>query len=613
MEHRLLTILLVLISVWSVAQRSPADSAYKAHVNAPTAKDSAFGAKAKKIVPQKIYDFLFHDIYNSTATTQVSEIEENPFKKYQDKVIRKIIIQRLDVFGYSVYDTLRKPNNWLDRTGNKLHTNTREYIIRNNFLFFKEYDYLDSEILKDNERYLRQQGIFHDARMVVVPLPQAPNMVDVYVVVQDVWSLLPDGSVSALDNFAVGIEQRNFMGLGHSFKNLIRYNGKDPRQRFEYRSRYLIPSFGRSFVSGLSEFAIERDIKQLNFKIFRPFLTPKTKIAGSLDVGNFQERKGEFISKKTDSLAYFWANYMLIDAWAGYAFPLFFGDNKLRERARFVVSARYIYKDFNKLDPTLTANNSNYQNVKALLFGVGFSNRRYVRDLLIYGFGRTEDVPVGGSVAVVVGHDNARNSRPYASLKLSMARYMGRHYFYGLMNIGGYADSSKIRQGIFNFETSYISPLLAIKHANVRLLSSLRFTTGINRLANDYFNISGQGGIQGVYSDALRGSRKLVINLEAVWFSNVNVLGFRMAPFAFADVGWVSFSETKFFNNLYSGYGLGFRFRNENLTFNTFQIRLGYYPNIPSLSSNIRFGFDGVTPLRFRDFDISAPDIQDFR
>ena len=65
----------------SLAQRNRLDSLAEARINAPTAKDTAFGLKAKKIVPKKIYDFLFRDIYNSTNQgTQVSAISENPFK-----------------------------------------------------------------------------------------------------------------------------------------------------------------------------------------------------------------------------------------------------------------------------------------------------------------------------------------------------------------------------------------------------------------------------------------------------------------------------------------------------------------------------------------------------
>jgi hypothetical protein len=45
------------------------------------------------------------------------------------------------------------------------------------------------------------------------------------------------------------------------------------------------------------------------------------------------------------------------------------------------------------------------------------------------------------------------------------------------------------------------------------------------------------------------------------------------------------------------------------LIINTLQLRLGYYPNIPDINSSLRGGVEGNTPLKLRDFDISAPSI----
>jgi len=118
-------------------QKIGLDSLSKLRIDAPTAKDTAFGMKAKKIVPKKLYGVLFRNLYNSTNSEgQVSEIEENPHKAYAGRWIRKIYILPLDVFGYSVYDTTRSPRSWIDRAGNGLHRTTRDRIVRRNFLFF---------------------------------------------------------------------------------------------------------------------------------------------------------------------------------------------------------------------------------------------------------------------------------------------------------------------------------------------------------------------------------------------------------------------------------------------------------------------------------------------
>mgnify|MGYP001810312817 CR=1 FL=1 len=620
-KNILTTLLFSLILFQGLGQRVPLDSISKIRIDSPTAKDTAFGIKAKKVVPKTIYNFLFRDIYNSNdAGNEVSEIEQNPHKAFEGRWVRKIFIHSADVFGYSVYDTLRGPNNWLDRVGNQFHRSTREWVIKDNYLFFEEGDIIDPEKIKDNERYLRQQGIFHDARIVIVPYKNAKDAVDVHVYTQDVWSLLPDGSASGLNNFSFGLEQRNFQGMGHLFKNTVAYNANEPRQRLEYSGRYVIPSYRRTFITGQGTLFFQRDQKQLGVKIFRPFLTPQMKYAGSIEFSYNDMRLFEFTE---DSLSgrsvrnYFWSQYVLFDAWIGRSFKVFFGDEELRSRARFVVALRHTNQTFYNRGRVVTdSTNQLLQNTRPTLFSVGYSNRRYKRDLLIYGFGRTEDVPIGESLALIFGNDPAElGKRKYMGVKFSKARYMKAGYLYSLVNLGAYFKNTNTEQGIFSTENSYFTPLHNLgKRWYARHFLNVKFGWGFNRFQNEYFNISGNEGIQGISSDEMRGTRKLVVGVESVFFSPINFLGFRMAPFVFSNIGWASFKgESMLKQRPFHGYGFGFRFRNENLTFNTFQIRLSLYSGIPDIGQPFRAGFEGVTPLRFRDFDISAPETIPFR
>ncbi|MBB3839927.1 hypothetical protein FHS57_003938 [Runella defluvii] len=598
----------------------PIDSLFKAKLDAPTAKDTAFGKTAKKVIPKTFYNVLFRDIDRHIDSGQVAQMEQNPHLPFAGRWIREIHIHSLDVFGYSVHDTLQVPGNWTERTGNKLHRSTRERTILRNYLFFEEGDVIDPEKMRDNERYLRQQGIFHDARIVIVPFRNAKDAVDVHVYTQDLWSLLPDGSASNFDNFTIGIEQRNFRGLGQSFKNTVSYNGRDERQRLEYAGRYFIPSFGKTFVAGEGILNVQRDQKQLSFKAYRPFLTPQMKYAGAIELGYYNRRLFEFT---LDSLTgrsvrnYFWSQYVLFDAWMGRSFRIFFGDDKLRERARFVVALRHTRQSFYNRDRSVTdSTNQLFQNTRPTLLSIGYSNRRYQRDLLIYGFGRTEDVPVGDLVSFVYGSDPAElGDRKYIGLKYSRARYIKIGYLYNLTNIGTYIKDGATEQGVFSTENNYFTPLHRFGGEwYARHFINLKFAWGFNRFANEYFNISGNEGIRGISSDELRGTRKLVIGAETVFFSPLNFLGFRVAPFTFADLGWTAFSGQYLFRNKpFAGYGLGFRFRNENLTFTTFQVRLSIYSGIPDIGQPFRANFDGVPPLRFRDFDISAPEIVQFK
>nr|WP_080240574.1 hypothetical protein [Spirosoma rigui] len=590
-------------------------------------RDSVFYTKLKtsmykRRLTRQLYDAVFRDVYNSRVRTgEVNQIEVNPFTIFEGRIIGSIYIRRLGVFGQTVYDTLRQPGNWVERTGNRLHVNTRENIIRRSYLLFQEGDAVSPNVLRDNERLLRNTSIFHDARILVLPREGSRQFVDVYVITQDVWSLLPTGGASALNRFSVGFEQRNLQGLGHQLYSQVTYDGNDPRQKAEYRGRYTVPFIGKTFLTAQAELLYLRDLKQASVRLFRPFLTPDTKYAGSIEINH--TRVNDRVITRTDCVLVAPLRYNYSDVWFGRSFRLFYRQQNSDEkgRSRLIVAIRNTNYEYTGRPAVTADTNQRYQDSRTTLFSVGFSRRKYTRDVLIYGFGRTEDVPIGESIAAVIGFDNAElGQRLYTGLNFSQGKYVRRiGYVYGLVSLGGYTRTKGIEQSVISLESNYFSPLLKTKWGNMRHFFNTRFTTGINRFENEYITLGSSGsGINtdgiGINSDALRGTKRWLINYENILFSRLSLVGFRVAFISFANVGLVSFPDRSLLRGpLYQGYGIGFRLRNENLTFNSFQIRLSYFPNIPGNRVPFRNSFEGVPALRFRDFDLSAPLIVPYR
>lgn len=584
-------------------------------------KDSLLYSKIKsrlsknKIMSQ-IYDALFRDIYNKNANNQqVNQIEENPFKNFEGKVIRKIYIKRLKVFGETIYDTTKKARG-LDDVLNRLHKDTRENVIRKSFLMFDVGDIINPDRLRDNERLMRQSSILHDARILVIPDEQFPNLVDLLVITQDVWSLLPDMEFGGFGRFAVGINQVNFQGLGHSWKNTVYYNnGQD--KKFEYATRYTVPYIGRSFVTGQLDLIFRRELMQNSIRFFRPFLTPDMKIAGGFEFSRYAYTKWQTLDangrvlKINDTTVFtFPITYNYTDLWLAHAFKLSFLDKENQKRSRLVLSMRYSNYVYTERPYVTKDTNQLYRNHQDILFGMGFSSRRYKRDILIYGLGRTEDVPYGYLASFVAGWENSQLWRRfYSGIKLAKGEYFNGGYFYGLINAGGYTDGTSV----FSLETNYFSHLHKVGKSQIRHFVTLRYAAGNNRYTGEFIDLNDNNGISSISSDRLRGIKRLVLSYQAVIFSRVSFVGFRVAPFFFADLGMVNIKEKALLSSpVYSGFGIGFRFRNENLTFNTFQIRLGLYPNIPDVST-FNFTFGDVPTLRLKDFDISAPEIVPFK
>jgi hypothetical protein len=65
--------------------------------------------------------------------------------------------------------------------------------------------------------------------------------------------------------------------------------------------------------------------------------------------------------------------------------------------------------------------------------------------------------------------------------------------------------------------------------------------------------------------------------------------------------------------DLLSAIGLGIRIRNNNLIFNTFQIRLGFFPNLPEYSRTNPLIVTGQQLLKPYNFEPGKPSVIPFR
>ena len=593
-------------------------------VSMKSEKDSLMFTKLKKRfsknkILNSIYDALFRDVYNQNSSGQeILQVDENPFKDYEGRVIRKIYVKRLAVFGESIADTNRIAEGF-DRFLNSLHANTKEHVIRNSFLLVDVGDIINADRMRDNERLMRRSSILHDARILVLPDTKYPNIVDLLVLTQDIWSLIPDVGINNPKDFYVGINQVNFRGLGHSWRNnfYLNYNQKPA---LEYYSQYTIPYIGRTFITGQADLELRRNISHYAIRLFRPFLTPEMKLAGGLELSKDNNLRNSIRGadgttfKTNDSTALiFPVNRNFVDFWLAYAFKLPFLDKEIQLRSRLVLGARFADISYTERPAISEDTNQFYRNHRDYLVALGFSNRRYRRDFLIYGFGITEDVPYGYLASIITGYENsdAFGKRYYTGIKLAKGQYIGSAgYIYGLLNAGAYSNGTT---GL-SFESNYFSTLHTFRQrTQVRHFVNIRYAFGTNRYTGEFVNINRENGILDANSDKLWGTKKLGIGYQIVFFSRLNFVGFRIAPFFQADFAFVSPKDKLLLDKVpYTGVGIGIRLRNENLTFNTFQIKLSYFPNVPDVRT-LNFSFSDTYNLRLRDFDISAPEIVPFR
>jgi len=148
----------------------------------------------------------------------------------------------------------------------------------------------------------------------------------------------------------------------------------------------------------------------------------------------------------------------------------------------------------------------------------------------------------------------------------------------------------------------------------MRNFVNLDYTRGFGRYTDEYLFINKEHGFSGFSNDSIRGNQRLSLNIESVFFSPANFYGFRFAFFAYAGAGFL-FGTNQYITegHVVSSLGAGIRIRNDNLVFNTFQIRIGFFPNLP-LNSNINYlCISGEHLLRPANFEPVPPSVMDYK
>lgn len=127
------------------------------------------------------------------------------------------IIGYIEIDVGDIFDTEKaKENNWLFRTANALHINTKESVIRKDLLF-KEKQKFSPRLVSESERRLRSRKYLN--RVKIETTDNCDGTVDVHVKAREVWTFKPTVSFSRAgsnNNTSIGIEDTNFMGLGKS-------------------------------------------------------------------------------------------------------------------------------------------------------------------------------------------------------------------------------------------------------------------------------------------------------------------------------------------------------------------------------------------------------------
>jgi len=560
----------------------------------------------KKAWKNKFFTELHRLVFISVDTSHQIKVPEEShirFIKYKGKYIRSINFISLDVFGQSVNDTTQKLSSWIENVSNKMPIYTRSSVLRK-LLLQKEGDAINPFLMAENEHIIRDLPFIRDVKFIILPDSQNTDFVDLIIVTQDVYSIGIIAQPRDLKSSKFGIYDINLWGLGHRQSNMFMI---DPMQKEKLRyveGHYRLENIDGLFMSGELNYKNYIGDKSLGFDLTRKFITSDTRLAGGISFShNIQTmRENDFVLMDS--------RYNLFNTWLGYAFPFhnFKRDTLYHNKLVTTLSVdkiQYTYRNIINLTDYLKAKNKT-----VVLGGLSYSSNAYYRDNLLFGYGSSEDIPYGKLFGIQVGYSYEESlDRTYIDAYYSAGNRINNFgYINYSIESGGYLQSGIYEDGILKSKLSLASQLYTHGTHHFRHYINFTYVRGINMNGSERITINDKYGIRGLKSQTLIGTQKLSMNIESVMFSPLYVLGFRFSTFGFVDVGFIGSGQRSILDQqMYSGLGIGIRIKNDHLVFNTFQLRLAYYPLEPDRANRISVDVSNMPTASFSDFTVKQP------
>ncbi|MGS2763109.1 hypothetical protein [Sinomicrobium sp. M5D2P9] len=525
------------------------------------------------------------------------------YSAYNKKVIRNIHITTLDPFGYSIEDTIRQPEKWVERVGNSIHLKTKETTIKN-LLLFKRGQQLDSLFIAESERLIRRQRFVRQVIIIPVDVPGNPDAVDLQIRVLDSWSLTPSGSASS-SRTSFELTERNFLGLGHEFRN--EFEKRLNTGETSYLGRYTIPNILNTYVQAQLNYEIWKgENVRKSFGLNRDFFSAYTRWAGGIYIeenlvrDSLPDTQGIYAMQNMKSETQ--------DIWGGYSFGILKGETEENRTTRLITTLRYLNRNYKEVPSILYDSVGYFSDEKLLLASVGISSRKFVQDKFLFNYNIVEDIPIGRTYGITFGTRSKNHSKQfYLGGKYAFGNYYKWGYFNVNAEIGSFYYRNRRLQSVLRLDGLYFSNIKPLGNWYLRHFAQPVLVLGDRRMGiiTDRVDINEENGISGFDSETLFGTKKLTLTYQLQAYSPWNVAGFRLNPFFNVSMGFIGDEKNSLFNNtVYSKIGIGLLINNDYLVFNNFRFSLAYYPSIPGQGYNV------IKTNSISNDDFMLPDFQ---
>ena len=561
---------------------------------------------------------------NDTIVPEENSMEksEKTFARHTGKVIRQIYFRKVKVFGpRDINDTAFNSSMKLLRLANQIHYDSREWVIRQS-LFFRENTRLNPYTLADNERYIRNLPFIQDARINVVNSMFASDSVDIVVVTKDVFEYGFNLSKLTTSAFAARVYNNDLFGAGQALQVGVLWRN-DYHPVWNTEVRYTKYNIAGSFVDGAIGYSTLNNSTTLDTGVYegsyyismnRPLYRTRAQLVGGF---TFSRNHSINIFNQGDDI-YRDYRYQVSDVWAGYNFRnQFRKDGTERAQPNLAVLARNYNLNFGKRPLQEAYASDPYYNNRSYWLGqFVIFRQQFFKTHHFFGYGRTEDIPLGYTVALTGGKENwIGRKRLYAGAEVEKFwPIRNSALLHTQFGVGSFWQYKTAEDAVIHVAVNHYSRLFHLNRGYIRQFTLIDFLASPNNHFYKPLNINWERGIWGYKDTKINGYQRLNVKSETVFYSPWKVYGFKFNFLASLQGAFLTDkNESIFKGRLYSGLGVGVRIRNENLPLNTFKMAINYYPSPPLTVKPLWFELTTVTDFRFNISSLKAPAFINFQ
>ena len=561
----------------------------------------------RKKLTRELYRMFFINPSSGDIDVIETQNSENRFIAFKGKKIRNISVTILPPFGVTIADTSYKQSDiiWWKEVVNKTHMGTSEKVILRQMTIKVGDRVLPVEMVQ-NEILLRDLDYIEDAVLRVVSVPESDDLVDLEVFCKDELSWGGSLETNFLNSVEVGLDNKNFMKLGHSVDYEYSYRGTKDKKHGN-RLEYKVNGLWNTHIDLRGYYRNDYREKQVRVELERQFLTNKMKWAGGVSVGRVYY--SEDLPDRNVSRLERLFNYHFQDVWLGYSFRM----RKLHGyNQNLYLTTRFFTTIFNNRPKVDNDMNHLYHNRKNMFSSVVYTKMKYYKGNLLYDFGRTEDIPTGLLLGTTAGYEwSEYENYGYIAAEAHYSHFnqQTERYFYTKAALSSYINEGRFERGVCDFLGSHVSNLCHLRTWRFRFYNSIRYIQGFKRYPADFLYMEDHD-LRGFNSDTLKGNKKLSFSLATTFFMPFIKKGFRTSLSTFVDGCLLADRKEKLFSKkFYWGIGFGLNLRNNNLMLKNISFRFTFYPIVPVDGRRFDVMMSGKSRNRFYDYRVSKPQV----